>query len=107
MSFEDAADFVATLPRDGEPGTPPEPENPGLDWATMLAVTKPMRKQSDVSGLYDAYREAKAQEKAAKEAVAASQAAIKVAGAEAEELVVGKRVVATRSGANFRFKPVK
>lgn len=105
--FETVADFVATLPSGDEPGTPPEPENPGLDWATMLAVTKPMRKQSDVSGLYDAYREAKAQEKAAKEAVAASQAAIKVAGAEAEELVVGKRVVATRSGANFRFKPVK
>lgn len=105
--LETVADFVATLPSDGEQGTPPQPENPGFDWATMLAVTKPMRKRSDVSALYGSYREAKRAEKEAKEAVAAAQASIKVAGAEAEELVVGKRVVATRSGANFRFKPVK
>lgn len=105
--FETVADFVATLPAGDKPGTPPESENPLLDWKTLLAVTPVIRPQADVSALYPAYRDAKRTSAEAGKAAEAAQAAIKAAGAEAEELVADGQVVATRNGKNFRFKPVK
>ena len=105
--LETVQDFVDSLPTGDDPGTPPMAENPLQDWKTLLAVTPVIRSQADVSALYPAYRDAKIAGRESGKVADEAQAVIKAAGADAEELVADGKVVATRSGAGFRFKPVK
>lgn len=103
---EEVQAFVDSLPG-GVAEWEPLPDDPLLDWQTILAVTPVVQESTDVSELYPAYAEAKRQEREAKARAEDAKKKIVSLAASAEVAVAGDVVVAKRSGSGFRFQPVK
>lgn len=104
--LEEVQGFVDTLP--GGPNEwEPLPEDPLLDWQTILAVTPVTVETTDVSDLYPEYAEAKRAEREAKKAAENAKKRIMSLAASAEVAMAGDVVVAKRSGSGFRFQPVR
>lgn len=105
--LEEVQAFVDSLPG-GAAEWEPLPDDPLLDWRTILAVTPVVQEQADVSSLYPDYAEAKRLEKEAKARAEDAKKRIVSLAASAEVAVAGDVVVAKRAKAGgFRFQPVK
>ncbi|MGX4461020.1 YqaJ viral recombinase family protein, partial [Clostridioides difficile] len=105
MTVDTIGEFVATLPG-GVCEREPERTNPSSEWPVLAAMTPATVQAVEVGDVYFEYAAAKLREKEAAAELDAARSRVIVAGVDGECITADGRVVATRSGDRWRFKPV-